>query len=81
VALVLAEACLLTAVGGIAGLGLGLLLVGRGDPTGGLLAAFYVPPRQLVAGIGFVLLLGLASGLLPAVRALRLRIVDALRRS
>lgn len=81
VALVLAEACLLTAVGGIFGLGLGLLLVGRGDPTGGLLAAFYVPSRQLVAGIGFVLLLGLASGLLPAVRALRLRIVDALRRS
>jgi ABC-type antimicrobial peptide transport system permease subunit len=30
--------------------------------------------------VGFILLLGVASGILPALRAMRLSIVDALRR-
>ncbi len=81
VALVLAESVLIAGLGGAAGLGLGLVLVGGGDPTGGFLPLFYVPERDVAAGAGYVLLLGLGSGILPAVRAMRLRIVDALRRA
>lgn len=81
VRLVLVESLVLSGLGGAAGLALGLALVGRGDPTGGFLPFFYVPARDLAAGAGFVLLLGLASGALPALRAMRLRIVDALRRA
>ena len=77
---VLAESLLMAAVGGAIGLGLGHLLIGRGDPTGGFLPAFFVPPRDLVVGSLLVVLLGVASGFLPALQATRLRIVDALRK-
>ena len=77
---VLAESLVLAGVGGALGLGLGLLLIGQGDPTGGFLPAFFVPPGDLLFGCGLVLMLGLASGLVPATQATRLRIVDALRR-
>ncbi|HEX6464974.1 MAG TPA: hypothetical protein VFZ98_10985, partial [Vicinamibacterales bacterium] len=52
-----------------------------GDPTGGLLPAFYFPTRDVVLGVLLVLVLGVASGFLPAWQASRLRIVDALRRN
>ena len=52
----------------------------RGDPTGGFLPVFYLPPRDLVLGFGLAAALGLATGALPAWQAMRLRIVDALRR-
>ena len=79
--LVLAESLLLAVVGGALGLGLGYVLIGQGDPTGGFLPAFFVPPRDLVLGCLLVVALGFASGLLPAVQATRLRIVDALRKA
>jgi putative ABC transport system permease protein len=79
-ALVLAESCLLAAVGGALGLGLALTLIARGDPTGGLLPVFYFATRDVVLGGGFVLALGLVAGALPALQAMRLRIADALRR-
>lgn len=78
--LVLAESCLLAILGGGLGLLLGSLATGAGDPTGGFLPIFYFPTRDLVLGILFVLLLGLVAGALPAVAAMRLKIVDALRR-
>jgi putative ABC transport system permease protein len=80
--MVLFESVLIAAVGG--GLGLALSYAGitfMGDPTGGLLPAFYFPTADAVMGVGLVLLLGLASGFLPAWQASRLRIVDALRRN
>ena len=45
------------------------------------LPVFYVPPRAVVQGLVLSAALGLASGALPAVAAMRLRIVDALRRT
>ncbi len=78
--LVLAESLLIAVVGGALGLGIGYVLIGQGDPTGGFLPAFFVPPRDLVIGAGLALLLGVVSGLMPAVQATRLRIVDALRK-
>ena len=79
-ALVLAESLLLAALAGGLGLALGWLAVEKGgDPTGGRLAVFYFPGRDIVLGVVVALGLGLASGLFPALRAMRLRIVDALR--
>jgi len=80
-ALVLAESSLIAIAGGGTGLLLGSLAVGAGDPTNGFLPIFYLPTRDLVLGIFFVLLLGFVAGILPAVQAMRLSIVDALRRA
>ncbi len=79
-ALVLLESCTLAIVGGSIGLAISWVLIAQGDPTGGRLPAFYFPVRDLVAGGALVLLLGLATGILPAMQASRLRIVDALGR-
>jgi putative ABC transport system permease protein len=79
--LVLAESILLVLVGGGLGLLVGWLITLGGDPTGGFLPAFFIPGRDLAIGVGMVLALGLAAGALPATRAMRLRIVDALRRN
>jgi len=78
--LVLAEALALAGLGGLLGLGLGWFLISLGDPTNGALPIFYFPPRDIVLGVGMVLALGLAAGILPALQAGRLRIADALRR-
>jgi putative ABC transport system permease protein len=79
--LVLAESLLLAALGGGAGLLIAWALVwGFGDPTGGFLSVFLFPLRDIGIGVVLVVLLGLATGLLPALRAMRLTIVDALRR-
>jgi len=78
--LVLAESCALAVAGGGAGLALGALGVASGDPTGGFLPVFFIPRQDAVAGVALVLALGFVTGLLPALQAMRLRIVDALRR-
>jgi putative ABC transport system permease protein len=79
--LVLGESLLLALAGGALGLGLGALLIAGGDPTGGFLPVFYFPEFDQVLGAVLVVVLGLVAGLLPAIRAMRLRIVDALRRA
>lgn len=79
--MVLAESSLVAVLGGAVGLGLAWLLIAQGDPTGGLLPIFHFPPRDLLFGIGLVLMLGLLAGTIPALQAGRLKIVDALRRS
>ncbi len=78
-ALVLVESLALAGIGGLLGLGLAWALIQQGDPTGQL-PIFYFPRLDLLLGVGFVAALGLAAGILPALQAGRLRIVDALRR-
>ena len=80
VLLVLAESCLLTVLGGTIGLGLAWMMISRGDPTGGLLPLFSFPPRDLLAGFGISIALGIVTGIFPALQAMRLRVADALRR-
>ena len=79
-ALVLLESCLLSLLGGALGLGLAELIVARGDPTHGMLPLFFFPTRDLVIGLGISLVLGLITGVFPALQAMRLRVADALRR-
>ena len=81
-AMVLLESVFIAAIGGLAGLALSYVFItAGGDPTHGLLPAFYFPTQAVVGGVGLVFALGIAAGLLPAVQASRLRIVDALRRN
>ena len=80
VGLVLAESCLLTVLGGTLGLGLAWLVISRGDPTNGLLPMFFFPTRDLLVGLGLSVVLGLVTGIFPALQAMRLRVADALRR-
>lgn len=79
--LVLIESSLLAVAGGGIGLGLAWLITSAGDPTGGFLPAFYLPTRDLWLGIALVFALGIATGAIPAAQAMRLRIVDALRKT
>jgi putative ABC transport system permease protein len=78
-ALVLAESCTIAGVGGLLGLGLAAIVV-PGIPTGNLLQDLYVPKAWFAVGLALVFALGAVSGIFPALRAMRLRIVDALRR-
>lgn len=75
---VLAESCLLAVLGGVLGLGLAWLTIS--DPTGGMLALFYVPVPELFVGLALSFVLGLVTGIFPAWQAMRLRVADALRR-
>ena len=78
--LVMAESTVLATVGGALGLVLAKLFTLRGDPTGGLLGIYYLPYSKMVVGLVFAIGLGLVAGLIPGLNAMRLRIVDALRR-
>ena len=79
--LVLSEAVLIALIGGGLGLLVAWLFVQRGDPTGGMLPIFILPPRDVAVGAALIFILGLASGVLPALNAMNLKITDALRRS
>ncbi len=78
--LVLTESLILALVGGALGLGLAKLFTMRGDPTGGMLPVFYLSPGEMATGFAIAAVVGLAAGTIPALSAMRLRIVDALRR-
>lgn len=78
--LVLAESCLLTVLGGALGLGIAWLITSHGDPTGGLLPLFHLPTVDLLVGGVISVGLGVITGALPALQAMRLRVADALRR-
>lgn len=77
--LVLAESLLLLIIGGVIGLGLVSILspaITRG--SGGVLNLPSVGPSSWALGIALMLAIGLVIGALPALRAMRLKIVDAL---
>ena len=79
-ALVLVEVILIALVGGAIGIGLAKLFTLRGDPTNGMFASFYLPPSAMAAGAALTLLVGLLAGLIPATTAMRLQVVQALRK-
>ena len=80
--LVLAESLFIAFTGGLLGLGLAWIFVTAvGDPTNGMLPIFSLPPRDLVIGVGLMIMMGLLAGVMPAFAAMRLKITDALRRT
>jgi putative ABC transport system permease protein len=79
--LVMVEAGFIALTGALIGLGGAKLLYRLSNfNAGGFLPGFDVTTRTLVIGTGIALLLMLASGLVPALRAARLPVVQALRR-
>ena len=78
--LVLIESLLVAVTGGVLGMALAKLFTMAGDPTGGLLPIFFLPGNAIVSGLVVALLVGIVAGMLPALTAMRLRVVDALRR-
>jgi len=78
---VLAESLVIALIGGLIGLGLAMLAIPVvGAALNGLLPPLLLSAAVLSFGLGFALLVGAASGLLPGIGAMRLRVVDALRR-
>jgi putative ABC transport system permease protein len=77
--LVLAESMMITLLGGALGTLGALLVVSKaGSVLSQYLSAFVLTGRALTVGVLLMLLLGLVAGAMPAARASRLRIVDAL---
>ena len=79
--LVLAESMAIALVGGI----LGLLLAAAAIPAlgvtlAGLLPQLILSKSTLILGLVFALIVGATSGLLPGIGAMRMRVVNALRR-
>ena len=62
------------------GVGLAKLFTLGGDPTGGMLPVFYLTTGKIFIGIAIAVFVGLVAGSIPALTAMNLRIVDALRR-
>jgi putative ABC transport system permease protein len=78
---VLAESLVIAIIGGLLGLGLAVLAIPVvGAALNGLLPTLILSLPLLSLGLGFALLVGAASGLLPGLGAMRLRVVNALRR-
>ncbi len=79
--MVLAESLLLACLGGFAGLAIGWLMIfTMGDPTAGTLPVFYFPARDVALGVVLAILTGLIAGIMPAIKAQRMKIADGLRR-
>lgn len=78
--LVLAEAVLIAGQGGLIGLGLAWFAIPNVSRALPMLGALYLSPFTLGLGLLLALAVGVAAGLLPALGAMRLRVVDALRR-
>jgi putative ABC transport system permease protein len=76
--LVLAESLLIAVIGGGFGLLAGHWIAGQ-DITKGMIL-MYLPAGALLTGVGVAFVTGLLSGLLPALSAMRLTVVNALRR-
>ena len=79
-ALVLAESLLVAILGAGLGILLAKLFTLGGDPTKGMLASFYLPPWGIGVAAALGITVGLLAGLLPALAAMRLQVVEALRR-
>jgi putative ABC transport system permease protein len=78
---VLAESLVIAFIGGVLGLGLALVAVPvLGAALNGLLPSLVLSPAILLLGLLVALLVGGISGLLPGLGAMRMRVVNALRR-
>lgn len=80
--LVLAESLLVALLGGTLGIvGAKLITDWVGAAMSqGMLPPLYLPPSNVLAGMAVSAAVGVSAGLIPALSAMRLRVIDALRR-
>lgn len=76
--LVMVESVLLIGLGGLIGMGLAALILPAISPKSMGMLPPHVPTPTWLVGIVLILVIGIVVGLLPALRAKRLKIVDAL---
>lgn len=80
--IVLSESILIMLIGGLLGLGIGWVLVqGMAQQMGAFLPGLFLSPAAILGGIAIMLGAGLAAGIFPAFKAMRLSIIDALARA
>lgn len=78
---VLAESLMIALIGGLLGLGLAMLAIPFvAAKLNGMLPPLLLSTTLLGFGLLFAVFVGVASGLLPGIGAMRLRVVNALRR-
>ena len=81
-AIVLSESILIMLMGGLIGLGLGWVLVqGAAKVAGAFLPGMFLSPQAMLVAVGMMILAGIAAGIFPALKAMRLSIIDALSRA
>ena len=77
--LVMAEAVLLVLLGGAIGMALAAAIIPMlAAGSGGMLPASGIPAQTWLVGLALMIGIGVTVGALPAMRAMRLKIVDAL---
>jgi putative ABC transport system permease protein len=77
--LVLVEAVLLIVIGGAIGLAIATVLMPAvSSASGGVIQLGSVPTSTWLLGLALMIVIGIVVGALPALRAMRLNIVDAL---
>src|SRR5690606_183094 len=80
--IVLSESILIMLMGGLLGLGIGWLLVKglANSPVGAFLPGIFLSPQAIIMAILLMVAAGIVAGIFPALKAMRLSIVDALAR-
>jgi putative ABC transport system permease protein len=80
--IVLAESVVIMLMGGLLGLGIGWLLVqGAAKAMGAFLPGIFLSPQALLTAVGIMIGAGIVAGFFPALKAMRLSIIDALARA
>jgi putative ABC transport system permease protein len=79
--IVLSESILIMLIGGLLGLGIGwVLLQYLASELGAYLPGLFLSPQAVLAALGLIVGAGIVAGIFPALKAMRLSIVDALAR-
>ena len=80
--IVLSESILIMLIGGLLGIGLGWVLVqGVAKQMGAFLPGVFLSPGAMATGVGMMIAAGILAGIFPALKAMRLSIIDALARA
>ena len=80
--IVLAESIVIMLIGGLLGLGVGWMLVqAAAKAMGTFLPGMFLSPTATITAIAIMIGAGIAAGIFPAVKAMRLSIIDALGRA
>ena len=79
---VLSESILIMMTGGLLGIGVGWMLVqGAAKQMGTFLPGIFLSPEAIGTAIAIMLGAGIVAGIFPALKAMRLSIIDALSRA
>jgi putative ABC transport system permease protein len=80
--IVLSESILIMLIGGLLGLGIGWVLVqGMAEKMGAMLPGLFLSPGAIFGAIAIMIGAGVVAGIFPAIKAMRLSIIEALARA